>query len=130
MNLNDFKEYLNNRPYIEDEYTDEELERVLNFSSLILTLFYELDEKFKESEKFNFPLFEEAVYLLTNNPTEEFLSKYEGLSQFSIAGAITATVAQQYLSYLSPLVKAYLAKNGYYQVVDANSSISYNYTIY
>ena len=130
MNVEKFKEYLSNRPYITEEYSDEELSKVLAFSNSILNLFYTFSGDFLESKDFEFPLFEEAIYLLQNDPTTEFLTKYEGLKQFNVAGAISATVAEEYLPFLSKLVKLWLTKFGYILELPDSVKINYNYTMF
>ena len=113
MSIQKFKTYLSERPYINQDYSDDELSKILSFSKQIIFLFYNIDENFKNSPEFEFPLFEEAIYLLQNDPTSEYLTKYEGLSSFNVAGAISATVATEYLPYLSKLTKLYLEKFGF-----------------
>lgn len=130
MSIDTFKTYLSKRPYIEESYTDEDLTKVLEFAKIILLLFYKIDDEFQNSSQFEFPLFEEAIYLLQNDPTFQYLSKYEGLSQFSIAGTITATVAREYLPYLSPLVTRYFEKLNLFPIIKDNTTISYSYTTF
>lgn len=130
MILENFKMYISERPYIAESYSDEDLEKVLNFADKLFDIFFLLDEEFKTSRQYEFALFEEAIYLLQNDPTAEFLTKYEGLSSFSIAGTITATVAQQYLPYISKLVKKYLEGLGYLMIANDSAKISYSYTTF
>lgn len=130
MNIDRFKLYISERPYISSEYTDEELEKALNFSDKILTIFFQLPEDFTTSSNYEFALFEEAIYILQNDPTAMYLTKYEGLKQFSVAGAITATVAEEYLPYISPLVRKYLEALGIIPIISDNTKISYNYTTF
>lgn len=117
MNLEDFKNYIGNRPFINEVYEDEVLEKTLKFSEDIINIFYDLDEVIKDKDEYKIVVYEEAIYLLQNDPTSEYLTKYEGLKQFSVAGTITATVAETYLSYLSRLVKKMLEKYGYYPII-------------
>lgn len=130
MILENFKIYISGRPYIAESYSDEDLEKVLNFADKLFDIFFHLDKEFKESRQYEFALFEEAIYLLQNDPTSEFLTKYESLSSFSIAGTITATVAQQYLPYISKLVKKYLEGLGYLMIANDSAKISYSYTTF
>lgn len=130
MNLEDFKNYIGNRPFINEVYEDEVLEKTLKFSEDIINIFYDLDEVIKDKDEYKIVVYEEAIYLLQNDPTSEYLTKYEGLKQFSVAGTITATVAETYLSYLSRLVKKMLEKYGYYPIISDSEKITYNYTTF
>lgn len=130
MNLENFKTYLSERPYITQEYSDEELTKILNFAKNLLTLFFKIDDEFLKSTEFEFPLFEEAIYLLQNDPTSEYLTKYEGLTSFNVAGAISATVAEEYLPYIGKLAKLYMEKFGYALEIADKSKISYGYTMF
>lgn len=130
MNLDDFKSYIGKRPFINESFTDEDLEKTLTFSTTILSIFYGLTEEALGEEKFKAAIYEEAIYLLQNDPTAEYLTKYEGLKQFSVAGTITATVAEQYLSYLSRLVKKMLEALGIFPIINDSASINYNYTTF
>ena len=130
MSLENFKTYISNRPYITQDYSDEELTNTLNFAKNLLTLFFKIDDKFLNSPEFEFPLFEEAIYLLQNDPTSEYLTKYEGLTSFNVAGAISATVAEEYLPYIGKLAKLYLEKFGYGLEMADKSKVSYGYTMF
>jgi hypothetical protein len=130
MSLENFKTYLSNRPYITQDYSDEELTKILNFAKNLLTLFFKIDDEFLSSSEFEFPLFEEAIYLLQNDPTSEYLTKYEGLTSFNVAGAISATVAEEYLPYIGKLAKFYLEKFGYGLEIADKSKVSYGYTMF
>lgn len=130
MSLESFKTYISGRPFIGEDYSDEDLTKVLNFAKNLLTLFFKIDEKFLKSPEFEYPLFEEAIYLLQNDPTSEYLTKYEGLTSFNVAGAISATVAEEYLPYIGKLAKLYLEKFGYGLEIADKSKISYGYTMF
>ena len=130
MNIENFKTYISNRPFITENYDDEMLVKALNFSKNILTLFYDIPSEELDNSDFEFPLFEQAIYILQNDPTSEFITKYEGLAQFNVAGAISASVLQEYLPYLSKLSRRFLEKAGYACLVSDNSKISYGYTFY
>ena len=130
MNLEDFKNYIGNRPFINEVYEDEVLEKTLTFSEDIINIFYDLDEVIKNKDEYKIVVYEEAIYLLQNDPTSEYLTKYEGLKQFSVARTITATVAETYLSYLSRLVKKMLEKYGYTPIISDSEKITYNYTTF
>lgn len=130
MHLEDFKKYIENRPFVNEIPSDEELNKVLNFSEMLLDTFYIIPEEFKETEEYLKVVYEEAIYLMQNDPTSEFLTKYEGLKQFNIAGAISATVAEEYLPYICRLAKLFLQKYGILPILADNSKISYNYTTF
>lgn len=130
MSLENFKTYISARPFIGEDYSDEDLTKVLNFAKNLLTLFFKIDEEFLNSTEFEYPLFEEAIYLLQNDPTSEYLTKYEGLTSFNVAGAISATVAEEYLPYIGKLAKLYLEKFGYGLEIADKSKISYGYTMF
>lgn len=124
--LEELKTYISARPWIEESYEDEELSKALNFSSDLLNIFY--GNTFIDKDPTI--LFEEAIYVLQNNPSEQWITKYEGLESFSIAGAITASVSKDMLSYLSPLVKLKLQALGIEQNLNDSTSISYGYSIF
>lgn len=130
MSLENFKTYISARPFIGEDYSDADLTKVLNFAKNLLTLFFKIDEEFLNSTEFEYPLFEEAIYLLQNDPTSEYLTKYEGLTSFNVAGAISATVAEEYLPYIGKLAKLYLEKFGYGLEIADKSKISYGYTMF
>lgn len=77
------------RPYITEEYTDEQLEKTLTFAELILDIFFDIPETFIGSMDYETALCEEVIYLLQNDPTSNYLTKYEGLSQFNVARSYT-----------------------------------------
>lgn len=130
MDLQNFKKYLANYPFIINEHEDEELRKFVNYAYTLLNTFFTLDEEFKNSEDFETALFEEAIYLIQNDPTAEYLTKYENLKSFNVAGAISATIIEQYLPYISRFVKKYLEANGYYITISDNSNYGYSYLIY
>lgn len=130
MNLETFKTYINNRPFITNNFTDEEISKALQFAELLINTFYDLPEQFKEEKDYETIICEETIYLLQNDPTSEYLTKYEGLSQFNVAGAISATVIEEYLPYISRLVKLFMRKNGFFPVISDNTNITYNYTTF
>lgn len=130
MNIQNFKQYINGRPFITENFSDEDLTKTLNFAELLLDTFFNLTDEFKESNNYNTILFEEAIYLLQNDPTSEYLTKYEGLTQFNVAGAISASVAEEYLPFISRFVKLILQKYGFLPVVSDSSKITYNYTTF
>lgn len=130
MNLEDFKSYIGNRPFINETYEDEVLEKTLSFAEDIINIFYDLDEVIKDKDEYKIVVYEEAIYLLQNDPSTEYLTKYEGLKQFSVAGTISATVAETYLSYLSRLVKKMLERYGYTPIISDSEKITYNYTTF
>lgn len=130
MKIDDFKDYIDGRPYITENYSDEELTKILNFAELLLNTFFDLTDEFKNSDDYNTILFEESIYLLQNDPTSEFLTKYEGLTSFNVAGAISATVAEEYLPYISRFTKLFLQKHGFSPVVGDSAKITYNYTTF
>ena len=49
MSLQNFKKYLSERPYIDQNYSDEELTKILAFSKNLLTLFFKIDDEFLNS---------------------------------------------------------------------------------
>jgi hypothetical protein len=130
MKIQNFKQYINGRPFITENFSDEDLTKTLNFAELLLDTFFNLTDEFKESNNYNTILFEEAIYLLQNDPTSEYLTKYEGLTQFNVAGAISASVAEEYLPFISRFVKLILQKYGFLPVVSDSSKITYNYTTF
>ena len=130
MNLDTLKRYISFRPYITEEYTEEQLEKTLTFAELILDIFFDMPEAFIGSKDYETALCEEVIYLLQNDPTSNYLTKYEGLSQFNVAGAIQGTVLTEYLPYISNIVVKYLNKFGILQRFDDNKKVSYGYTIY
>lgn len=130
MNLENFKKYLTNYPFVTNDYNDEELQKFVNYAYMLLNTFFTLDEEFKNSEEFEIALFEEAIYLMQNDPTTEYLTKYEYLSSFNIAGAISASVIEKYLPYISRFVKKYLETHGYYINVSDSSTFDYNFTTF
>lgn len=127
MNIEFFKKYLANYPFIINEHDDEELQKFVNYAYMLLNTFFTLDEEFKNSEEFEIALFEEAIYLMQNDPTAEYLTKYENLKSFNVAGAISATIIEQYLPYISRFVKKYLETHGYYITISDNSNFGYSY---
>lgn len=130
MNLDTLEDYISFRPYITEEYTEEQLQKTLTFAELILGIFFDFPEEFIGSKDYETALCEEVIYLLQNDPTSNYLTKYEGLSQFNVAGAIQGTVLTEYLPYISNIVSKYLEKFGILQRFDDNNKISYGYTIY
>lgn len=130
MNLESFKNYISLRPFITEEYSDDQLQKTLKFAELLLDIFFEIAPNQKEQEFYQTAVFEEAIYLLQNDPTSEYLTKYEGLSQFNVAGAISGSVLREYLPFISALVKKFLKKFGVEQSFDDNAKVSYGYTTF
>ena len=130
MDLQFFKKYLANYPFIINEHEDEELRKFVNYAYMILNTFFTLDEEFKNSDDFEIALFEEAIYLMQNDPNTEYLTKYENLKSFNVAGAISATVIEEYLPYISRFVKKYLESNGYYINISDNSKYTYSFSTF
>lgn len=130
LNINLIEEYINTRHFITETYSTEKIESAAKFAELVLNIFFEIPEDYKSTSGYELAVAEETIYLLQNDPTSNYLSKYEGLIQFNVAGAIQGTVAQEYLPYISPLVKKLLLKEGILMTFSDSVKISYGYTIF
>lgn len=110
MNIQEIKEKMSKLPLVSEIPADEELEKFINLSILIFDVYFDLETDFKNTEQYEEALIVEICHLIENTPYEDVFKQYNYLSSFNVAGAISGTVKEKYISYLSPLVKAYMKK--------------------
>lgn len=131
MTIEDIKTKINELPLTQTLPSDSELNQYMNLAELILNLYYNITDEFKESEDYINIVSLEISHLLANTPWEDVLAQYNYLSSFNVAGAISGTVAKKYAPYLSLLVKAYLNGLDIQPIASDNSGKSYySYSIF
>lgn len=131
MQVSDIKTYLEGRPFPLDIPTDEELEKYMNFSILIIKTFYNVEDSDLQNSDLIPVVGEEVAYLLENNPYEDVLKFYNYLKKFSVAGAISGEVSEKVIGFLGTFVKKLMDKLGFVlDVDDSDSTITYTYGIF
>ena len=129
MELTILKDYIANRPNT-GSYSDLQLQKALSFSETLIDLFFDI-AAIKNYSYYQFAVCQQAIYILENDLGKQYLTKYQGLSQFSIGnGAVQGTVAKEVLSWVSPLAKAFLKKVVCEMVVNQRGRITYSYTTF
>ena len=130
MQVSDIKTYLENRPFPLDIPTDEELEKYMNFSLLIIKVFYDVDFTNETSEDAITAIGEEVAYLIDNNPNEDIYAMYNYLKKFSVAGAISGEVVEKTIGFLGTFVKNLMAALGYELIQTDAGKAYYTYSIF
>lgn len=130
MNINDIKNYLNNRPFTPTLPTDEELTKYMNFAILIVQTFYGIEAEFLNDNNAITVIGEEVAYLLDNNPTEDVYKMYNYLKKFTVAGAISGEVFEKTIGFLAPFVKNLMNALGIDLIQTDTGKSYYNYNIF
>lgn len=123
MNIQSIKDKINNLPLITEVPSEEDLEKYIGLSKLILEIFYTFEDDFLFTESYQSAVAIETCYIIENTPWEDVYKQYNYLSQFNVAGAISGTVKEKYLPYVSPIVKALLEKFGYFTDISRNRNL-------
>lgn len=110
MNIAEVKTNLNNLPLIDTLPVDEQLAKYINLAQLLFDIFYVIDDEFKQSENYTTAISIQIAYLIQNTPFENVDKQYNYLSSFSVAGAISGTVKEKLVVYISPVVNTFLEK--------------------
>lgn len=115
MSLADIKSYLKARINTDDllSSSDEDLNRYLNTSEIILNVFFYFDQVKDDLNKVQL-LSEEMIFLFNSNIDLNTFYQYEGLSSFAIGeNAIKGTVDYSIVAPLvSPLVRSMMEALG------------------
>lgn len=110
MNLTDIKNYLNTLPLVQEIPNDGQLAKYITLAELLFEIYYTLDNEFVLSTEYIKIITLEVAHLIENTPYEDVYKQYNYLSSFNVAGAISGTVKQKYVAYISDIVKAFLSK--------------------
>lgn len=127
MDVQIIKDELVTLPLISELPSDEEIQKFVNLAELVLSIYFNFDEEFISSEYYITAICLEVAHLIENTPFEDVLKMYNYLSSFSVAGAITGTVASKSMKMIGNLVKDYLASFDYFIETDDGNSITYGY---
>ena len=110
MNIESVKSYLNALPLVQEIPNDDDLGKFINLAEILFEIYYTLDTQFILSEEYNKIVALEVAHLIENTPYEDVYKQYNYLSSFNVAGAISGTVKQKYVAYISDIVKSFLSK--------------------
>ena len=110
MDINAVKNYLDTLPIVQDIPVDEELEKFITLAELLLDIYYSITDDFKTKEEYVKIITLETAHLIENTPYEDVYKQYNYLSSFNVAGAISGTVKEKYIAYISDIVKSFLSK--------------------
>lgn len=126
ITIEDVKQYMEARPYIDEIPSDQDLAKLLNFAELILSVFYDIPEEFKDTDEYLIIVCEEVIYLSTCNPTEDIYQMYNYLSSFKIDGVLSGTVRNKAIAFISDLVKALMKKANLDLLITAGGYYTYS----
>jgi hypothetical protein len=117
MNIEIIKNKILSLPLVSELPSDEELEKFINLSDIIIKLYFTLPSEFISSEEYTTVIALEAAHLIENTPYEDVYKQYNYLSSFNVAGAIQGTVAEKYTAYVSPIVENFMKRLGYFMEI-------------
>lgn len=127
MDIQLIKDELISLPLVSELPSDEEFQKFVNLAELVLSIYFSFDKDFIKSAYYITALCLEVAHLIENTPYEDVLKMYNYLSSFSVAGAISGTVASKSMKMIGNLVKDYLASFDYFIETDDGNSITYGY---
>ena len=110
MDLNSVKSLLNTLPIVQDIPADEDLEKFITLAELLFEIYYTIPDTFKQSQEYLKIVVLEVAHLIENTPYEDVYKQYNYLSSFNVAGAISGTVKEKYIAYISDIAKSFLSK--------------------